>query len=153
MLLSQTGIRGGELLNLKLEQIDLANKKIWIQDTETWSPKKGVEGWVPISDKLLEFITNDKRDSSERWYIDKGDGRHGYALVNGMTHALARYQKRLGITGIKPLHGYRAYVAKTLYAQHGIIEAQRILRHSDPMMTWKYIDDTDFNLHSVVQLL
>ncbi len=153
MMLSETGIRAGELLNLKLHHIDLDARKIWIVTEDDWSPKTGVDNWVPISEKLAQFLIDDEREyrgEGEVWFLDDGHGGRVYWHVGAIGRVLMRICKRLGITGRKPLHAYRASMAKRIYKKFGLVEAQKILRHSNPMMTRKYIDDSDFNLHDVV---
>ena len=150
LMLSETGIRAGELLNLKLEHIDIPARKIWIVVGDEWTPKTGVENWVPMSEKLAAFLEGDHRNKTEVWFLDNGDGGWVYYHVGAIGNVLRRICKRLGITGRKPLHAFRASMAKRVYKRFGIIEAQRILRHAKPIMTWKYIDESDFDLHEVV---
>jgi len=150
MMLSETGIRAGELLNLKLEHIDIPSRKIWIVSDDEWTPKTGVDDWVPMSEKLAAFLEGDNRNPGEVWFLDDGDGQWSYYHVGAIGNVIRRISRRLGITGRKPLHAFRASMAKRIYKRFGIIEAQRILRHSKPIMTWKYIDESNFDLHEVV---
>lgn len=51
-----TGLRLGEILNLRKENVDLENKVIKVSNTETFTTKSGRERLVPISNSLIELI-------------------------------------------------------------------------------------------------
>ena len=70
-IFSQTGMRGGELLNLRWSEVE--EKRIKIVSTDSWQLKNRRDAWVPVSPKLQqEWNQWDKTE--EIWVLDKGNG-------------------------------------------------------------------------------
>ena len=148
MMLSETGMRASELLNLTWDRIKMGERKIWVEEEVDWTPKAGIEGWYAMSNHLYEFLKNDQMQG--KWFLDNGDGTQAYSSVSGIGHAIKRYTEKLGIKGRKVLHAYRASVAVRVYKKFGIVEAQKALRHTEESMTRQYIDDSFVDLHDVI---
>ena len=148
MMLSETGMRASELLNLTWDRIRMGERKIWVEEEADWTPKAGIEGWYAMSDHLYQFLKNDQMQG--KWYLDNGDSTQAYSSVSGIGHAIKRYTEKLGIKGRKVLHAYRASVAVRVYKKFGIVEAQKALRHTEESMTRQYIDDSFVDLHDVI---
>jgi len=157
--LKETGMRGAEVLSLKLENILLSEGRIRIRDNpETDFHVKGRrEESVPISSRLHDFLETDlsRRSEGEQYFCDNGCGRPQWATVDNMGQSFKRMQTRLGIDqGIKPLHGFRAYVTTQLL-QHGvdISMARDILRHRDLNTTIGYLNRSKMPYRDAVNRL
>ena len=144
MMLSQTGCRIGEALYLPLERIHVTEGYIEIKEVSgIWNPKGHKEGILPITKRLKDFLVEDflVRDTTrEKFYLDSGYGRPRYNDHTSLSHAFAKYQKRLNIVGPKALHGFRASVATHLLGE-GLdsMALQRLLRHSSVNTTNLYV--------------
>ena len=70
-----------------------------------------------MGDELRDFLARDlaNRNSAEIWYLDRGDGSKWFSSADGITKAMSRFQKVLGIyEEAKPVHGCRATLATGL---------------------------------------
>ena len=107
-ILSQTAMRGGELLNLKW--LEVQEKKIKITSTEDWQVKNRKDAWVTISPKLQEEMSQWEK-SGEVWVLDRGNGDRHRAHLNELTASMRFVQNKFECKGPRPLHGFRAGVA------------------------------------------
>jgi integrase/recombinase XerC len=150
-ILSQTGMRGGELLNLKWSEVE--DKRIKIVSTETWQVKSRRDAWVPISPKLREEF--DQWDRGEEvWVLDKKDGKRYWAHLNELTASMRFVQTKCDCRGPKPLHGFRAGVATELLRQGASpVHVQRLLRHEDLATTMGYLDPDALEIQELVSKL
>ena len=147
MMLKLTGMRIGEIWSMELNRIELdtypPSLNIIDVDEIGFSVKGRTEHKTPISEKLLIFLTEDlkHRNDNERWYLDNGTGGQAYSDPHGISLALSRWNKRLGITGVKRAHGYRATVVTKL----GNLEVQtertqKLVGHKDRKTTDGYFN-------------
>ncbi len=164
MALAHTGLRRSELLHLKLEDIDLTKGILLIKDDEKrrqdgdkHKVKERKEKKVPISESLNMFLTKDfaNRNEDEVYYLDDGQGDMYFKWADSLTSDFGRHMKKLGITGVKPLHGFRATVASRLINEVGtdISHVQEILGHSDVSTTLLYKDHNMIPLKKAVSSL
>ena len=71
-----------------------------------------------------------------------------------MTQTFDRIQRRLGIQGVKPLHGFRAFVATQLL-QNGVDVSivRDILRHKELTTTLSYLNRSKMPYHDAMNKL
>ncbi|OGG99124.1 MAG: hypothetical protein A2600_04945 [Candidatus Lambdaproteobacteria bacterium RIFOXYD1_FULL_56_27] len=153
---TKTAMRAGELINLRLENIDLEKRTIRIRATEDWKPKADKERDVPISMPLTEFLASDLagRKQGEVWFLDEGDGVRAYRDSSSLGHPLAAICKKLGVSGVKPWHGIRASVITNLLEQTGDLpRVQKLAGHTDIQTTRGYLNTDRLGLQELVDLL
>ena len=157
VMLTWTGMRAGELCHLLLRDIHLEDRVIAIvPDGSDWAPKSRRVDRVPISLKLQKFLVGDinERPLRDKYYLDGGDGSPAYPKRDQLTQAFKRLLTRVGISNIKPVHGYRASLATRLIkAGVGIVEVQKIMRHQQIQTTRQYVDSIHLDLHKAVDVL
>ena len=150
-ILSQTAMRGGELLNLKWSEV--LQKKIRITSTDDWEVKNRKDAWVPISPKLQEEMSQWDREE-EIWVLDRGNGDRHWAHLNELTASMRFVQTKTDCRGPKPLHGFRAGVATELLRQGASpVHVQRLLRHEDLSTTMGYLDPDALEIENLVRNL
>ena len=150
-ILSQTGMRGGELLNLKWSKVE--ERKIKIVSTDSWQVKNRIDASVPISPKLREEMNAWDREG-ETWVMDKGNGARYWAHLNELTASMRFVQTKCDCRGPKPLHGFRAGVATELLRQGASpVHVQRLLRHEDLSTTMGYLDPDALEIENLVRNL
>ena len=161
MMLKLTGMRIGEIWSMELNRIklDIYPPLLDIKDVEEigFYVKGGEEQTVPISEKLKTFLLEDlsKRNKNERWYLDDGNGNLDYHDPHAISSSLSKWNKRLGILGVKPAHGYRSTVGTNLAQMKVPTEfTQKLLRHKDRRTTEKhYIDKEVLDIKELVEIL
>ena len=155
-----TGMRGGEIRNLLINNISIEKRCIYLRDNENWRIKGRREDKpIPINDALLEFLVLDlrHRSPSEVWYLDNGKGRKTYSYACDMAKAIRAHGIAIGMNPAempKPIHGIRSCVA-TMMSEKGrdIVSIQKLLRHKDINTTRNYINTEKRDLKSSVDVL
>lgn len=138
-LLYGTGMRGSELVNLKLCDIDLAGNIILV-----WG-KGSKERLVPMTGTLLRAIK--KYLTNERWCQVVSNKKDGYLFLSRSGKALRRhdlwrivtkYAKRKGLVNVSP-HTLRHCFATHLFANGAdLLLIQKALGHSSISTTQIY---------------
>ncbi len=138
-MLAFTGMRRGELINLKLSNIDMKNDIIEIRGEHI---KEGREKDIPIAPALKEYLLKDldRRKKGEVWFLDNGRGDHYFKFADNLTAGFKKHLTKLGVKGIKPLHGFRATVASRLLNEenYDVSHVRDLLGHSDIKTTLGY---------------
>ena len=103
-----------------------------------------LQGWqISRMLSINKFISEDLklRDKQEVYFCDNGAGLPQWSSVNQMGKTFDRICNRLGIDGVKPLHGFRAFVATKLL-QNGVDVSlvRDILRHKELSTTLGYLN-------------
>ena len=155
-----TGMRGGEIRNLLIDNISIKERCIYLRDNENWRIKGRREDKpIPINDTLLAFLLTDlrHRSPSEVWFLDNGEGEIAYSYACDMAKAIRAHGIAIGMNPAKmpkPIHGIRACVAKMCNDKgRDIVSIQKLLRHEDIKTTRKYINAEKTDLKSSVDVL
>ena len=135
-VLRHTGLRGSELLGLQWTDISIDTREIRISDNETNRVKGRVELKIVFPQVLQNILA--VQPVKHEYLLEKY-----WAHLNELTAAMRKVQRSLGISGPKPLHGYRASYCKKLF-NNGFSAplVKRSLRHSSITTTIGYYDDT-----------
>jgi integrase/recombinase XerC len=138
-MLAFTGMRRGELIHLRLSNIDMKSDIIEIRGEHI---KEGREKDIPISPVLKKYLEKDlgRRKKSEVWFLDNERGDHYFMFADSLTAGFKKHLNKLGVIGIKPLHGFRATVASRLLNEenYDISHVRDLLGHSDIKTTLGY---------------
>ena len=160
MMLKLTGMRIGEVWSMELDRIKIDHLPPYLHIIDvkelSFTVKGRVEHSVNISAKLLHFLKDDisKRNKEERWYLDNGKGQLAYHNAKAASLALFRWNKRLGISGIKRAHGYRATVVTKL-GNTGVQteRTQKLVGHKDRKTTDGYFNTDLLDTQELVDKL
>jgi integrase len=152
-----TGMRSGELFNLKWEDIDLQSKVIYIRQKAGFIPKgkdnsthEAKQRIIPIHDSLVEVLKTVKQ-KSEYVFVD-AEGNH--FSKHKPRRTLIRIAKIAGIDGISRLHELRHTFATQIMAKKGdIYRLKELLGHSDIRDTMKYVHTSTESLRDDVKAL
>jgi integrase len=141
-----TGMRRGELLSLKWEQI--SNGFIYL---EAAMVKSGKGRQIPVNDRLAEVLKEVRRGNqlkSEFVFCDS-QGRRFYAVKRSFTSAC----RRAGIEAFR-FHDLRHTFASRLVMRGASLKAvQELLGHADLKMTMRYAHLSHEHLRDSVNLL
>lgn len=123
-----TGMRKGEILSLKWEQV--RGDHIYLKKTKTLNPRQ-----IPINDDLNDLFKRiRKRNGLRSKYVFICEGRRVYDIKSGFKAAL----KRAGIDDFR-FHDLRHSFSSHFVMRGGDLKAlQEILGHTTLTMTMKY---------------
>jgi len=157
LLALYTGMRRGELFNLKWEHIDFERGFINIVD-----PKGGVDQKIPLNDAALKILKSHTRPNFKVKESDAHFIQSPYVFPgqNGTRRASAQagvneIKKKAGLPkDFRPLHGLR-HVYASMLASSGQVDMytlQKLLTHKDPRMTQRYAHLRDDALKNAANL-
>jgi integrase len=94
MLAGLAGLRRGEVLNLRWQDLNFVRKEIHLADRKTWRRKTRTSNTVPMHDDLLlELMKWREANPSATLVVPWGKGE------NEFSHAFARLVKKAGLQG------------------------------------------------------
>jgi integrase len=134
-----TGMRKGELENLRWEDVDFQRKRILIRRKPDWNPKTG-EREIPIGTELLKVLkklrTRAKpKDSKDYVFTAKNSG-HSH---NRLRRELIKIARKAGIPDLTKLHTLRHTFASHLVMKGvDLPTVKKLMGHSDIQTTMIY---------------
>lgn len=147
-----TGLRKGEIINLKWDRVylDKLPAEIRVTYTEEWDPKTSSSvRTVPINKSAKEILERQRDAHQEYVFVSKKDKR---IHPNSPNIAINRALKVLKLNG--DVHKFRHTFASHLVMKGAsIYEIQKLLGHSDIKMTQKYAHLSPKHQESVVNYL
>lgn len=139
----QTGMRRGEIFNLKWSNIDFEYNFIELLETKSGKSRK-----IPISSKMMQVLKNSKNDT-EYVFINKETGMP----YNDIKRSFHSVLKKADIDDFR-FHDFR-HTAATRMLEKGadIRTVQEILGHSSVSVTERYTHTNAQNKKSAIELL
>ena len=126
-----TGMRKGEILNLKWEDVSFDREVIYIRD-----PKCGTDQSIPMNQEARNIFVRQVRTDSPYVFPGKNGGRLQY-----IQPPIQRIRARAKLPkGFRPLHGLR-HVYASMLASSGQVDMytlQKLLTHKSATMTQRY---------------
>jgi integrase len=127
-----TGMRRGEIFNLKWTDLDFEREFITIKN-----PKGGKDQAIPMNDEARRILENHPRVKKSPYVFAN---RHGKKR-RSVQHLVNDIKKKAGLPkNFRPLHGLR-HVYASMLASSGQVDMytlQKLLTHKDPRMTQRY---------------
>lgn len=148
-----TGLRRGELLALRLSDLDLINKVVRVQASTSKSRK---ERYVPIPLKLYKVLTDyiSMRNQSaavgcvDLWVSSTTGNKLSH---EGLKHITEKLSKQLGFR--LKMHSLRhSYGTFSYSGSHDIVSVQQNMGHSDLNTTMKYVAALSQDKHDTAEL-
>jgi len=128
-----TGMRRGELLRLRWEDIDFERGFITIRD-----PKGGKDQAIPLNAAARAVLEAHPSTPESPWVFP---GRKAKRHATDMKKSIDRIRKAAQLPkGFRPMHGLR-HVFASMLASSGKVDLftlQKLLTHKSPMMTQRY---------------
>jgi len=137
--LRYTGMRGGELLALKWENV--YPDRIELRSSREWKIKGRRDSVLPIAVNLQEFIQA-QDIQGEKYVLDDGRGKPLYSSLGDLTKSMRKALQKVGIENAKPLHSFRSTVATELLSGESSnpVQVQKLLRHQSIQTTMSYLN-------------
>jgi len=143
-----TGLRRGEILNLKWSDVDLDRKIAQIQSSVTYRVKAGKRRTIPLSHQAVKLLEARKANARCEYVFNYKGLR-----ING-NYATQRLKKFLRKTGLDPrlhFHSLRHSHATWLVQNRvSIYEVKELLGHSSVITTSRYSHLVSSELHDAV---
>ena len=145
-----TGGRMSEMINLKLEDIDLINKVLHIIEGKG---KKDRD--VPISEKLhcilAHYLTHIRKSESGRFFAIARTGKVSSSYINSYIHDAA---DKLGWDKEVSAHVLRHSFSTNLFEKGAsVVSIQKLLGHANLAVTSRYLHQDIGQLNTAVNLL
>ena len=144
-----TGLRRGELVNLRWQEVDLERRVILIQSNPNFRTKQGKRRVIPLSDTAYYLLQNKHgKDSSE--FVFSLNGKKIY--IDWLTHAFKKAVREAKLKEERlHFHSLRHTFASWL-VQDGvsIYAVQKLLGHSSVAVTQVYSHLAASELHGAV---
>lgn len=144
-----TGLRRGELVNLKWQSVDLSRKLIYVESSPTFRTKAGRMRIIPLNDTAV-YILQSKQKKNISEYVFSVNGHPLFAPW--ITHLFKRYVRKAKLDNQNiHYHSLRHSFASWL-AQDGVsvYVIKDLLGHSDVKTTQVYSHLQPENLHNEV---
>lgn len=138
--------RVGAMWSLKLENIDLESRLVYIRDNPElkWKNKWRKHPDKPMTDELYEFLKKDlsERGPFERYYLDKGNGEPWFFDKSDLSSFASKLFKELNLPKIKPFHwGMRAtMITELLLQKTDPYAVQQLADHDNIETTMLYLN-------------
>ncbi len=145
---AMTGMRRGEIINLRWEDVNLKTRTIVVQSSTRYRTKYGKRRLIPINDVVFQILQK-RQEKVKSEYVFTLRGRQ----ISGdwFSHRLKEYMNKLNSPKKLNVHSLRHTFASWL-VQSGvsIYEVQKLLGHSDIKVTQVYSHLAPHELHNVV---
>jgi integrase len=146
-----TGVRRGEMINLRWEEVDMESKLVHIQSSATFRTKAGKRRAIPLNDTALEILRK-RITMQDCEYVFSNKGKQLYA--HWVTKKFRQYVRGQGLNRLLHFHSLRHTFATWLVkAGVSIYEVQKLLGHSNVTVTQVYSHLASEELHSAVARL
>lgn len=138
--------RVGAMWSLKLENIDLESRLVYIRDNPElkWKNKWRKHPDKPMTDELYEFLKKDlsKRGRYEKYYLDKGNGEQWFLDQGSLSTFASKLFKKLNLPKVKPFHwGMRAtMITELLLQKTDPYAVQQLADHDNIETTMLYLN-------------
>lgn len=137
-----TGMRRGEILNLKWEEVDLTEKYIMVLNS-----KNSESRMIPINTDLLKLLSELKQDPVYQYVICDKAGNQLKTFKNSFYSAL----KKSGIKYCR-FHDLRhTFASRLVMGGVDIVTVKELMGHKDINMTLRYSHPTPEHKKSAVE--
>jgi integrase len=145
-----TGMRRGELINLKWNNVDMQRRIIQIESDSTYRTKLGRRRTIPLNDTAMHVLV--QRHENRTTPGDIVFSYLGESIpANWGTRLLKRYIRKLGLNEKLNFHSLRHSHCSWLVQQGvSLYEVQRLAGHSTAQVTQIYAHLQPEQLHSTV---
>jgi len=143
-----TGMRRGEIVNLRWQDVDLRRKLIYIQSNPTFKTKQGKKRVIPMNEVVFNLLSSNYRRFTSEFVFHK----NGFRIYDDyVTKKLKKYVTDAGLNDKLHFHSLRHTFASWL-VQDGVslYEVQKLLGHSNISVTQVYSHLQPETLHATV---
>jgi len=133
-VLIETGMRRGELENLRWSDVDLANGWIHIQPRDDWTPKHGRSRKVPMRPRVREILLRRRCDAKYDWVFHRASGER----LGHLWHLLSRAYRKAGVRNACVHTTRHTFASHAVMSGVDLYTVGKLLGHSDVTTTQIY---------------
>jgi integrase len=143
-----TGMRRGEIMNLKWSDVDLLNKYVRVETSKTFKTKQGKRRIVPLNDTVISLLKAKEGKSPSEYVFTLNDEK---LYEDWVGHLFKSYVIKAKLNGRLHFHSLRHTFASWL-VQDGVslYEVQKLLGHSSSSVTEVYSHLQPEQMHGTV---
>jgi len=143
-----TGLRRGEMVNLRWEDVDLVRRIIHIQSHEGFRTKNGKYRIIPLNDAVYNLLVEKAKQTKKEYVFT----RRGYKMGESyITHRFKYYVRKAELSENIRWHSLRHTHASWLVQKGAsLYEVQKLLGHSSSKVTEIYSHLQPEQLHDTV---
>jgi len=148
-----TGMRLGELTNLKWENVDLKSESIFVKNDNSFSTKSRKDRIIPMSVKVLELF-HEKFSSNEKEVYVFSNSRGIKFNDDYVSKSFKRAVRKAELNDKIHFHTLRhSFASRLVQKGASIYMVKELLGHSDVTTTQIYSHLEQSNLREVIKLL
>lgn len=133
-VIANTGLRLGEAVHLKWEDIDLARRLLVVRCRPEYTTKDREERVIPLNDVARSVLSRRMAENAFGWlFAVKGRLWH----LSTVTHGLARRARRAGIDGANWYQLRHAFGTRAA-SEYQPLQLAALMGHADPSTTNRY---------------
>jgi len=146
-----TGMRRGEMLNLRWENVDLTRRVVHIHSSATFRTKSGRRRSIPLNDAACVILVSKAGQHPDEFVFT----RHGQAIrANYLQQQFKRAIRKAKLDDRLHWHSLRhTHASWLVQAGVSLYEVQKLLGHSSPAVTEVYSHLQPETLHERVNRL
>jgi len=126
-----TGMRKGEILNLRWDQVDFFNREIKVENTKSGKPR-----FIPINDLLFEALKNEKRLNGKSQFVFPNPKTN--KPFKDIKKSFAEAIKQSGILSLRFHDTRHSFASRLVAAGVDIITVKELLGHHSVRVTERY---------------
>jgi integrase len=143
-----SGLRRGELCNLKWQDVDFGRKLLIVRNSDTFKTKSGRNRVVPLSDTAISVLYGMQVRNYSPFVVTLKEKQ---LQGSWLSHLFKRYVRALSLDGRLHWHSLRHTSASWLVASGASLYfTQHFLGHSSPTVTSRYAHLAPSTLHEAV---
>ncbi len=143
-----TGMRQGEIVNLRWDDIDLERRLIHIEGHPNFHTKQGRRRTIPISTTICEMLDAKSNRTTTEFVFTK---KRSQIAPSYLTHQFKKHLRHAGLSEDLHWHSLRhTHASWLVQAGATLYEVQKLLGHSSSRVTEKYSHLQTGNLQKTV---
>jgi len=129
-MLLATAMRSGECFKTRWDQVDLENRRLYIESSSSKNKRSDA---IPLNEAAIQVLSECPTDTP--WPFVNPDTRKPFTTIK---RSLKSLMTQAGIEGVTAHDLRRTAGSMVLNAGGTLLEVQRLLRHSSPVVTEKH---------------
>jgi integrase len=142
-----TGLRRGEIINLRWRDVDFQRRLIYVQSTDTFTTKTGKRRTVPMNETVYQLLCSKSSSGGELVFTFDGSAIRPDLVTRKFRFAVRKAGLDRGLHFHSLRHTFATWLVQ---GSVGIYQVQKLLGHSNISVTEVYSHLATSELHQAV---